>query len=384
MKYSSAQQSLLVAAAIISTVLATKASAQESGKDAPVPESLEEFFGPFSPTFSLIGATDNTIIRPETPKALAAGLLNALDEEGNLKNGLAIELTPGLLFAPRDFDLTDYQKQNWLRRSLTNLQLTVGFAKGSSDDDKSLKAAAGLVWTPINGRDVKAPGGRSKCITDVRGPIARPDGGIDDAAAKAAAEEIAKCKKDHPIRRDNTTTLQFAFSPLFVSPDGSTDKLRSSGYAATGTLMLGLSTSPRRAEESADTIDADTKKRAERRTLLTVTGFYRSKEQVADPAIEGAFLIRNRWSLASRLQFALKNRSYLGIETAYQKSNYKDGRNDRLETIIATYDFRVAENIWATLNAGTSFDKSIGRDAAFVGTRFRFSFASSSKQGGLF
>ncbi len=368
-----------------------QASAEESSpveaakSETSVSAALEEFFGPYNPTFSLIGAADSTILRPQSPKSLAAGILNGLDEEGNLKSGLAIEFAPGLLFAPRSFDLTDYQAGSKLQRSLRSLQVTAGFASGSNDDDKSLKASLGLVWTPINGMDVKAPTQRAICIKTVATSTYNPNTGKLEAVALEEVEAaVKKCKADHPLTRYNTTTLQFAFSPLFVSPDGSADKLKSQGYAASGTLMVGLANLFGYDAGGPVLSDIEKKEQAERRGLVVITGFYRKNEQVADPATKGAFLSRNRWSLASRIQFAVSGNSYFGIEGAYQRARYADGRIDKFQAATATYDFRVAKALWMSLNLGTSFSKEIGKDAVYLGTKFKWSFAKESTQGGLF
>lgn len=367
------------------------AQAEDAAPKDKVPESLAEFVGFSSPAFSLIGAADASVVRPETPQALATSLLNGLDEEGNLKNGLAIEFAPLLLFAPRSYDLADYQKQSGLSRSITNLQVSMGFVKGASDDDKSLRASIGLVWTPINGRDVKAPGARNACFNAIPlTPAYRPPGAADpndpdgSIAREKKEQAIAKCKTDHPLRRDNTTTLQFGFAPLFVSPTGSTNGLKSQGYAASGTLSLGLTGLFGPAAAARPANDKQDRAVAERRALFVLTGLYRKKEIVADPAVAGAFLTRDRWSVGSRLQFGLGGSSYLGIEGAYQRAKYADGRRDKFEAVIATYDFKVSKELWLGLNVGSSFDKLIGKDAAFVGTKLKWSFIKSSNQGGLF
>jgi hypothetical protein len=378
---------------------ALAAEEEESAKPAEdkVPESLAEFIGSSSPAFSLIGATDASVVRPETPQALAGSILNGLDEEGNLKSGLALEFSPVLLFAGRNYSLATYQKQSALARSFTNLQISAGFAKGTSDEDKSLRLSIGLVWTPINGMDVKAPGGRSACFDSI--PLGQ--GGFDpndpdnDEARRAKEKQIADCKSRFPLRRDNSTTLQFGVAPLFVSPDGDAKNLKSQGFAANGTLSIGLSnlfgSTPRNDANKSDENSSQNAKiareraaTAEKRTLFILSGFYRQKELVPDPANKGQFLRRDRWSLGTRLQFGLQNSSYFGLEAAIQRAKYDDGRRDTFKSVIGTYDFRLSKSLWLGLNLGTSFDKNIGRNSTFVGTKFRWSFVKTSDQGGLF
>lgn len=109
---------------------------------------------PESPAFAVLGLSPQEVIRPTTPRDFAAGLLNGIDKNGNFQSGVAIDTVPYLLFNGENTSLAEYRERgNYAIRLLTNTQLSVATAKGSSDDDKSVKLAAGLKIVPWNRGD---------------------------------------------------------------------------------------------------------------------------------------------------------------------------------------------------------------------------------------
>jgi hypothetical protein len=154
-------------------------------------QALRSLTEPESPTFQLLGVGANDVSRPESPKQAALSILNSLDQNGNLQSGLAMEFSPYLLFAGDRLTLDDYQRDGW-RRQLSYLQIGLGTSKGASDNDKSLKASIGIVWTPINGMDPYVHQKLTACLKNVVGtPIEPPpdSDGPPAAAAKPATSQ---------------------------------------------------------------------------------------------------------------------------------------------------------------------------------------------------
>jgi hypothetical protein len=96
--------------------------------------------------FSILNVNTNEVVRPGNVKEFAAGVVNYISENGNLKPGLAIELAPYRLLA-KSKKLAPSWRTN---KSLKNLQISFATAQG---DSTNLLAAWGLNWTPIDKTD---------------------------------------------------------------------------------------------------------------------------------------------------------------------------------------------------------------------------------------
>ncbi len=65
--------------------------------------SIDDYYVDYSvpdiTAFSILGVNTNDVVRPGNVKEFAAGVVNYISENGNLKPGLAIELAPYRLLA---------------------------------------------------------------------------------------------------------------------------------------------------------------------------------------------------------------------------------------------------------------------------------------------
>jgi len=125
---------------------------------------------PTSPAFSALGLTPQSVIRPTSPREFAASLINGVDPNGNLQNGIAVELAPFLMWHGNDITLNQYQNPNNLPddqnprdkfsfdRMLYRTSLSLATTKGTSDDDKSSRIAFGLTLTPYDLGDPRNDG----------------------------------------------------------------------------------------------------------------------------------------------------------------------------------------------------------------------------------
>ena len=162
---------------------------------------------PDSPAFTALGLSANSAVNPATPRDLGTALLNGLDEKGNLQTGLAIDTRLFMLFAGSHYTLGEYLalsstdtlfqdgkiKQKWSEdpskvaiRILSRTQLSVASAKGSSEDDKSIKASVGLKITPVDYGDPRLDIAYLNCVSKIAlnaleaSPVARA---LEDALA---------------------------------------------------------------------------------------------------------------------------------------------------------------------------------------------------------
>jgi hypothetical protein len=112
--------------------------------------SIDDYYVDYSvpdiTAFSILGVNTNEVVRPGNVKEFAAGVVNYISENGNLKPGLAIELAPYRLLA-KSKKLVPAWRRN---KSLKNLQISIATAQG---DSTNLIAAWGLNWTPVDKTD---------------------------------------------------------------------------------------------------------------------------------------------------------------------------------------------------------------------------------------
>ena len=104
------------------------------------------FLCPDITAFSILDVNPNDVVRPGNVKEFAAGVINYISENGNLKPGLAIELAPYRLLARSKKQVPTWQRN----KSLKNLQLSIATAQG---DSTNLLVAWGVNWTPIDKTD---------------------------------------------------------------------------------------------------------------------------------------------------------------------------------------------------------------------------------------
>lgn len=104
------------------------------------------FTMPSSPAFDLLGVSPSEIHKPGLAKDFQ---INWLIRGGGLEPNLAIEVEPGWLFLNRNKSLSEYQKSDWLFKTASSLNFSLGTAK--VDNKQSL--AYGLKLNLYNARD---------------------------------------------------------------------------------------------------------------------------------------------------------------------------------------------------------------------------------------
>jgi len=122
-------------------------------KNVSAERAMPDLSVPESPAFTLLGVTPANVTRPGTPRAFAASLLDAIDKNGTLQNGIAIDTAPLL----NGTTLADY-RNCYLKRFLANLQLSVATTKGK-EKDAATQTGLGLHLVLYNGDDPRLNNG---------------------------------------------------------------------------------------------------------------------------------------------------------------------------------------------------------------------------------
>ncbi|MDH3733774.1 MAG: hypothetical protein OEU54_09580 [Gemmatimonadota bacterium] len=106
---------------------------------------------PESPAFTFLGITPAKVTRPSTIRDFGVAIINGLDSEGKVRQGLAIEVSPWTLIPGLKVPLDRYQG-DFLTRMFTNTLLSIGTTK-TAGDSTSMDLAYGLRLTLIDGSD---------------------------------------------------------------------------------------------------------------------------------------------------------------------------------------------------------------------------------------
>lgn len=115
--------------------------------DSP-PEFLTA--APDDPAFIFLGVTPTMVTQPSTIRDFGFALANVIGKQGQVQQGFSLSATPWLL-SGLDLSLETYQG-DWLKRMLSNTQLSVATAKAAGDS-ASTDIAFGIRIQLIDGAD---------------------------------------------------------------------------------------------------------------------------------------------------------------------------------------------------------------------------------------
>jgi len=108
------------------------------------------FIAPETPAFTFLSASPSKITEPGTTRDFGAALLDAIDESGHVRQGVALAASLhglGLLQVPLD----QYQS-SWLKRALYRAELSIGTSRAQGDS-ASTDVATGLRLTLFDRSD---------------------------------------------------------------------------------------------------------------------------------------------------------------------------------------------------------------------------------------
>jgi hypothetical protein len=124
-------KSIIVTSLLIGFTFSGFAQNLEDKKVEGAEKISTDFSVPAIPALDFISSDPSDISRPSNVKKLAAGLYNGIDEQGNVKQGLAIEAKIAE-YLPLRIDPSEY-RNNRLKYILYNTQLSLGTIATSGD-----------------------------------------------------------------------------------------------------------------------------------------------------------------------------------------------------------------------------------------------------------
>lgn len=133
----------------------TDEDAKAAAQKKPAKDADPKYLVPDSPAFAILGVSSENAIHAQSPRQFAIGLLNGLDKDGNLQNGLAIDYAPFHNLLSGAISRQEYN-ESYSARFLSRLSFSVATSHGADDADKSLRAAAGLRVTIFDYADTRS------------------------------------------------------------------------------------------------------------------------------------------------------------------------------------------------------------------------------------
>lgn len=314
---------------------------------------------PESPAFTALGLTPQAVSRPASPRELATGLLNGLDANGNFQSGLAVDVSPYLLFAGDGLDIQEYWA-SYPRRLLARFQVSLATVKGAENEDEATRIALGFRATPFDLGDPRLDRALAQCFTDdlqFTTPPALPPsmGGAPTAAASvagasAAREAAAKgCRTASRKRNWNRSAWDIGVAPTWTSEDGSIGDLKGTGVGVWTSGAYGFEGIPFLEETSQVIAHAK----------------YRTKEFVPDPMMEGSLLEQDSALVGARIRVGAEWAA-LSLEGAWTHADPRGRRASDSYRVSGGGEIRLASNVWLVLSVGEQGEQGDRDSEGFV------------------
>ena len=331
--------------------------------DGPTAFSNVDMSVPESPAFTVLGVTPETVIRPTSPRAFATSLLNGVDQNGNFQSGLAMDFVPYLLVAGDDLTLRKYQTSG-IVRLLARTQFSFATTKGATEDDKSMRLAAGLHMTLWDRGDPRMDDELLRCLSGFRLPVVINLNDVaGNEAARLAAQEFndalsIRCRDEAKERNWNASSWLIGGAPSWISTDGQTKNLGWNGGGFWTSLAYGFEGVPG----------------LEKKSQLIVHARYRNREQVPDPDVTGAFLSQDSIFFGTRFRTGAPNFNG-SFEYTFLRSRINGLQFDNSSRLSLLFERRIAGDTWFNLSLGAETGREDGRNNGFVLTSFKWAFS---------
>jgi len=302
---------------------------------------------PVSPAFTVLGVTPENVIRPASPRAFAASLLNAVDQNGNLQNGLALDAAP-FLFGT---NLSDYRK-NDLSRFLANLQISVATTKGQAAQDQASRISTGLHMVLLNRGDPRLDGSlldklRAAYAKQAPTPVTDPE-----HFDQAIAEEVRGIFDSFRKEAERKPIWILAGAPSWISSTGNAENLKWNGFGVWSSFGFGLD------------------KAAKHQLIFHAR--YRGEERIGDLTAADGYRIQNSLLLGARFRTGSDNFKY-SFEAGYSGTTPKGNKMDHWTQFALILEPRIFEDFWLHLAFTGQGGRREGNDIGFR-TALKWSF----------
>jgi hypothetical protein len=314
--------------------------------DVPIPES---------PAFTVMNVTPTDVVRPSSLRAWATSLLHAVDKDGKLKEGVAIDGAPYALLN-RKMSLGEYALLNPVAKALMNTHVSMGTAKGSESDDKSLKIGLGLRVRLFDRGDPRDDRELIECYRAAAGGR-RP--AEDFFTPGVAPGPFKECWTKRKSARWNASSGMLGLGQAWTSKTGNIGDRERSTRGAWGSLAYGFEELPGMQDN------------------YQLIAHYKAldKERIADPLDATKMVDRDSRITAAQLRFGVESFNGM-VEASWQRLSTPGNETQRTRRYAVGLEYRIAPNMWIV--ASTGGEKGGANDnKGFVMGAFRFGAATS-------
>jgi hypothetical protein len=330
------------ALAALALLLAAPAAAQQS------------FTIPETPAFAFLGANPATIARPTTARDLAVALANGVDSTGRARQGVAVDLTPWLLW-PQAVTNEAYRTRRGVF-VLANTQLSLGTVRPEGDTSAML-AAVSVKTSLVDRGDPLASAEfvrRVREVTDgaCRDLVDAETGRPDVEARLACYDRAVDTVRTAWLEDDghwNDLVVSAAVAVGGVFPESAVNRLRYDRWA--GWLTAGLPLGARTGQ-------------------LLVHGRFDGPSSARDAASAGA-----TWTLGVR---ALAGTSRVNGFVELLRSSTRDAPDPSRGEWSGGVELLTGERLWLSVGFGSTFS-TIGDDRAVLRTGLRWNMGDEPR-----
>jgi hypothetical protein len=326
---------------------------------------------PSSPAFAVLGLTPETVLRPSSPRALAAALLNGVDPNGTLQTGIAIDAAPYFLAQGPRIGLQRYRESAMIR-FLSRLQLSAATAKAASEGDNAMRVSGGLKVAFWDRGDYRGNLQLQRALSNLRnaamdqarreGLSPSPINEEQTLAFNARVDEViargARGVRDQFTANWNDSAFVAGVAGTWISESGTATTLATAGSAVWASLAYGFENVPG----------------LENTAQLIVHGRYRTGDRVPKPGVQRELVTQSSGLGGVRLRVGAADTN-LSFEGVYLDTEPDGLPRDRFLRLSGEAEHRVFENIWLQFAVGGESGRDDDRSHLFVLSTLKFSIA---------
>lgn len=324
---------------------------------------------PESPAFAVLGLSPESVVRPATPRQLAASLLNGIDANGNFQTGMALDTVPFLIIKGDGLTIQEYRKNpdsfSWTRFA-SRSQLSFATTKGTNADDPAVRAAIGVSLVPFDLGDPRQHRDLDACFTE---KLALPDldknDSFEERQQKLARfadvssnymvklqEAAQKCRTEDEQRYWNASSWKLGAAPTLIQKDGTSGTTEYGGATFWTSLAYGFD---RFDEQFRDKKKAAAQSSLSDNSQLIIGVRYQLDQQQPDPHMVKTFFKEDSLIAGTRLRIGRPNLS-VSFEGSYVYTNPEIGSTDSGYRFALGSELKVPlpniDNVWLEASLG--------------------------------
>lgn len=145
---------------------------------------------PEAPAFTFLNVTPAEVSRPITPRALSTALVNAVGEDGRVRQGFALDAAPWSWIPGLAINLTDYQSDRG-KYALANTQLSLATVRASGESASTDLSVGTRVTVLDYGDPMREPGFTDELRAELERRCPLPD-----QPGEVQAADPLECTRD--------------------------------------------------------------------------------------------------------------------------------------------------------------------------------------------